>query len=517
MHFWTLLTSSTVGLRRFSMTYEDCTGLAVGPAEGRSDGQTGGRRPARPASVANSSPGGGSAGAAPYPRCCHAAVYDEDAGEMLIFGGGRFQQTDRDCHRYCFSDGSWARHSLTAVGGSTGPLPCRLAHTAVRHAGSVYLFGGLHETSVDPVAVSLRDMTWRTLPAPAASDDGLPAPRQSHSAFVYEGEMWVAFGVTTAANGVREFLSDVWALRLDAAAPVWRRVRTTRKGTAAVSASTDGGGGSGGSPPDEKLLPRAREGHSFTLDAEGGSAYLFGGRAGGALHAGGVLWTSAAAASREVWLNDVWQLDLRTREWRLLHGGGGDHRSVPPGRCAHHAWLVGPQALYVFGGDAVTGVDDDQWGDAVQYFNDVWRFDLAACSWTRVRVPGDVPSPRSGHVGVVHKGALHVHGGELPMTPTYMARYSSSMFALHFPDPAEPLRLQLSKRLVGSVLSLTDAEFVARCRDWGVPERIVHAMLLMKPWVPLPGAASRAAGLQGIRGGPPSPPMASKRPRLAEP
>jgi hypothetical protein len=107
--------------------------------------------------------------------------------------------------------------------------------------------------------------------------------------------------------------------------------------------------------------PAARSDHTFTLNATGSKAYLFGGQ--------------TADGSP---LGDLWELDLATAGWRRIDTHG------PAPRFGHNAAWVPGVGLVVFAGQGTT------------FFNDLWSFDPKASRWRKLPGAGDVPVPRYG-------------------------------------------------------------------------------------------------------------------------
>lgn len=131
--------------------------------------------------------------------------------------------------------------------------------------------------------------------------------------------------------------------------------------------------------PVDGPTPRAREDHTWTLADDGRTAFLFGGRDGGAT------------------FDDLWTFDLVTSAWRRITVNG----NRPAGRFGHEAaWLPG-RGLVVFAGQSDAG-----------FFNDVWIFDPAASRWDRQPDGGDVPVPRYGTCsGIGPDGRLWISHG----------------------------------------------------------------------------------------------------------
>jgi hypothetical protein len=113
--------------------------------------------------------------------------------------------------------------------------------------------------------------------------------------------------------------------------------------------------------------PAAREDHTWTVDPDGRTAYLFGGRDGGTAY------------------DDLWAYDLEDETWAMLEPGAS-----PSARFGHEAAWVAGVGLVVFGGQAGTS-----------FFNDLWAFDPGASVWTELPAAGEVPVARYGTCSAV--------------------------------------------------------------------------------------------------------------------
>ena len=115
--------------------------------------------------------------------------------------------------------------------------------------------------------------------------------------------------------------------------------------------------------------PAARWDHTLSADAATGSLLLFGGR-------------DAAGAP----YGDTWVYTVEDNSWALLDG------PAPSPRFGHAVAIdLEHRALYLFGGQA----------DGATFFNDTWRFDLDARSWSEIATGDERPSPRYGTSAVL--------------------------------------------------------------------------------------------------------------------
>lgn len=117
--------------------------------------------------------------------------------------------------------------------------------------------------------------------------------------------------------------------------------------------------------------PSAREDHTWTVDAAGTSAYLFGGRSG--------------ADSFE----DLWRYDLATDSWTALE----PHGDAPEARFGHVAVWVDDLGLVIWSGQR--GSD---------FFSDLWAYDPSADEWRELPSSGEAPAARYGACGALAPG-----------------------------------------------------------------------------------------------------------------
>lgn len=133
----------------------------------------------------------------------------------------------------------------------------------------------------------------------------------------------------------------------------------------------------GGDAPDH------REDHTWTVDGEGRTAWLFGGRDGGTV------------------FDDLWAFDLHAGSWRILDVAG----EAPAARFGHEAAWVPGRGLVVFGGQR-----------GATFFDDLWLFepngDGSSGSWRLLPPGGGAPVARYGSCsGVGPDGRLWISHG----------------------------------------------------------------------------------------------------------
>ncbi|MEX1072739.1 MAG: kelch repeat-containing protein [Chloroflexota bacterium] len=114
--------------------------------------------------------------------------------------------------------------------------------------------------------------------------------------------------------------------------------------------------------------PEPREDHTWIVTPDDATAYLFGGRDGGAI------------------FDDLWAFDLATDTWSLVTPAG----SGPPARFGHSAAWADGIGLVVFAGQA---------GD--DFFNDLWAYDPAANAWRSLPSSGARPVARYGSCAAI--------------------------------------------------------------------------------------------------------------------
>jgi len=145
--------------------------------------------------------------------------------------------------------------------------------------------------------------------------------------------------------------------------------------------------------PEGGGAPTARYGHSANL-VGGSKMYVFGG-------------TNGAQ-----YFNDLYILDLENNAWNKAETTG----PAPCPREGHAAILVGTN-LVVHGGfyfdEATYKKETKKYGSFLQgcYLNDIRVLDTESLLWSRLRVSGTPPEPRSGHTLDLSESDIVMFGG----------------------------------------------------------------------------------------------------------
>ena len=238
---------------------------------------------------------------------------------------------------------------------------------------------------------------YGTLGVPAA--ENWPGSRQNASTWTdASGNFWLFGGLGTDANKQNNWLNDLWEFSPSSGYWTW---------LGGASTTTNGVGGvAGGQPgvygtlkiPAAGNVPGGRWGASAWTDSEG-NAWLF----------GGFGYDSAGITGE---LNDLWMLNLATREWTWMGGSStvpltnpsnikndigkcdpyapftcgqpgiyGNLQApaaanTPGGRDSAAAWTDRSGNLWLFAGEGFDSLDN--WGT----LNDLWEFNPATNEWT---------------------------------------------------------------------------------------------------------------------------------------
>ncbi|MHA3770405.1 Kelch repeat-containing protein [Verrucomicrobiota bacterium sgz303538] len=109
-------------------------------------------------------------------------------------------------------------------------------------------------------------------------------------------------------------------------------------------------------------------------------------------------------------LNDLWALDLKTREWTELIANG-EAGSPPPRHEAQQGLRFRHGKLVIYGGETINYITGE-----FGLLNDTWEYDILNNEWTEVSTDAmDSPAlPRNYAVAGILGNALYVHGGDIP-------------------------------------------------------------------------------------------------------
>lgn len=133
---------------------------------------------------------------------------------------------------------------------------------------------------------------------------------------------------------------------------------------------------------------------------------------------GGWNWTS----TQTQYFNDLWEfdttslyltgIDVQPPYWNQLKPSA----PLPPGRDAHSA-VAGGGGLWIFGGFSHNPAKGPWVGcspdDQCMYYNDLWKYDARANTWTKMNPSGDIPAGRWGHSADVIGNRMLIFGGNM--------------------------------------------------------------------------------------------------------
>jgi hypothetical protein len=286
---------------------------------------------------------------APSRRSEHAAVYDYDHDQMIVFGGITSVPIECGFPEAAYVAETWIYDAQCGTWREVaGTRPsARGRHMSTYGGGSMWVLGGRWRADGSASGdYTLRDDLWRFDSATetwteVAQRGTRPAPR-INGALVYDerrDRLWLFGGNSSASGGGYTPLSDAWSF--DPATGEWR---------------------------DEffATAPRPRLFHTALYDYARDRMVITGGA------------DTSAFSNTPVYYSDVWALDLGSIAWEELVASG----PVPPGRF-WGAWVhdTARDVYVLFGGHDATSLGN---------LNDVWELDPDALVWTRVAT-GDVP------------------------------------------------------------------------------------------------------------------------------
>ena len=272
----------------------------------------------------------------PISRCQHAAGSSD--GKIFMFGGRKNASGSRfkDLWSFDLKTHQWCELKIR---GKIRP-PSLQDHSLDVWCNKIFVFGGeVGHTNPDDTFVWIMDlfkMEWRrccnetTL---TGSTKTWPTGRRGHSSLVYRDSLYIFGGYQNLSGS----LAELWIFNL------------IREEWSLVSSS--------------KRQPAARHHHSVALYND--SMILFGGM------------------SNLKDKNDVWQMDLQSRQWNKWKTNRG-----PDGLHSHTA-VIYNDTMFVFGGESCG-----------QLRNDLWRLNLVNRTWDKVIQTNIMPSPMSHHAAI---------------------------------------------------------------------------------------------------------------------
>ena len=162
-------------------------------------------------------------GAPPSDRFDHTAIYDPAGDRMIVFGGGKFPLAFNDTWQLALASPAWTE--LTPSG--TPPSP-RARHTAVydSQAGRMIVFGGTKGTGIGEESYAFElDLTGPLAWAKLGPGSDFPKARGFHAA-AYDppGQRMIVFGGRHLdVHSNHELLNDTWTLSLTEE-PLWTQI-----------------------------------------------------------------------------------------------------------------------------------------------------------------------------------------------------------------------------------------------------------------------------------------------------
>ncbi len=287
----------------------------------------------------------------------HAAVYDPDRQEMLVFGGNEAVPVDCGVPEYTFSSVLWVYRDYAsecgrwaALDAADGPS-ARGRHAATYGDEAMWVFGGRERTRA--AGYALADGLWRFDTATRtwserSLTDGPPLRMNHALAFDTRRGAVLVFGGNTSGSAANVALdNEVWSYEV--ASDTWERLRTS------------------GPKPAPRLM------HTALYDTNRDRLIVYGG-------ADENLFSNNAR-----YFSDLWALDLQSLAWTQLADGAD---ADVPGRF----WSTithDPQAdrYLLFGGH------DDQ---ALGNRNDTWVYDPSDDTWANLAEGDAFARPANG-------------------------------------------------------------------------------------------------------------------------
>lgn len=271
------------------------------------------------------------------PRLDHSSVLHN--GKLYIFGGANDNPEPHDIlfdlWEYDISNNIWTQRS-------DGPAP-RDCHSAVIYNDRMYVFGGWYNIRHNDLwEYDISNDVWTVL-----TTDAPPPDRNNHMAVVYNDKMYI-FGGRTGENDDERNLNDLW--EYDFSEDKW-----TQKTNAPIS---------------------IRTGSAVVFK---NNMYIFGG-----------------TSDDGILLNTLLEYDFVNDKWT--------EKARAPFSSADHSAVISNDKMFLFGG----GISDCV--SHIYLSNRLLEYDFPSEKW-KGHILGSIQC-RYGHTLNVYDGKLYVYGGK---------------------------------------------------------------------------------------------------------
>lgn len=245
-----------------------------------------------------------------FPRSASSMALDAVGSSLWIYGGNSNDSSIIYADQFAVFDTqarSWSNPQVTYPSFNFGPAPSAYAHSAVRNSkGVVYYYGGFPDdptvTQDNPYLMTLD--THKNNLSLALGTSGSQGNLAWHTAtLVNDTLMYVIGGSKQYPNGNPP--ANIYKAIYNIPENQWdnRTINSTN-------------------------YPQGRIGHSAVLSADHSQIIVFGG-----------------LTPSNVYLNDVWTLNLATNQWTQRNTSG----AAPSGRAFHNSVMVNNQMIVMLG------------------------------------------------------------------------------------------------------------------------------------------------------------------------
>jgi N-acetylneuraminic acid mutarotase len=294
---------------------------------------------------------------APQNRFGHSAIVQQD--KLIIFGGWNGHITLNDIWAYSFSTEKWNEILPTTV------ISARYRHIAVPLGNSMFIFGGVNKEQVrfnDTYEFNIKYQYW--VKVETHKD---PSPRTFHRSVVLDGFLYVLGGY----DGSRK--NDMFRLDLHDLSPEDEIESNPLLPTNSLE--------------DGELCWKEIECVGKNYSARTGHCAI---NINGIIHVfGGTDETTRR--------NDLHCFDIGASTWRLIECAGDVPTARSGAKCVE--WS---NYIYIFGGYTRK--------DGI-YYDDVHRFHIQTCIWSKIITEGQPPMPRTDHTAVIHESCMYIFAG----------------------------------------------------------------------------------------------------------